>query len=42
MGLSEWFGAPKKLDVSKIQGYMTSDYTDKIGQMGDDMLDPNS
>ena len=42
MGLADWFGSPKKIDPTHIQGMMTSQYTDKIGQMGDDMLDPNS
>ena len=42
MGLADWFGPPKPIDPSKIQGYMSSEYTDKLGQMGDQMLNPNS
>ena len=41
-GIADWFGPPKAIDPGKVQGYMHSDYTDKLGQMGDDMLDPNS
>lgn len=42
MSLADIFSPPKPIDPSKIQGFMHSDYTDKLGQLGDDMLDPNS
>jgi hypothetical protein len=42
MSLADIFSPPKPIDPSKIQGYMHSDYTDKLGQLGDNMLDPNS
>ena len=37
-----WFSPPQKIDPNKVYSMMNSDYTQKMGDRADQMIDPNS